>query len=293
MNFQNHGNERKTSANYHKGINKLRDKVFLIKGAGEKASAVAHCLYSSGLRNIVMTDIIPPRVERRGVSFCDALMDGEKAVCGVVSAKAKPSMESINRLWVEGKIAVLEDPESMTLQLVKPDILIDGVMAKRNTGTTIHDAPLVIALGPGFIAGKDCDFVVETNPMNPHLGRLFSEGQAEEHTGIPTPIMGLTTERLLRAPADGKVISIKTIGETVAKDETIGYVGSGQIKAQIPGCLWGLVRDGVIVKKGWKIGDIDPRGQKELCFEIADQAKAIAEGILKGLIIYSVEKNTK
>lgn len=264
----------------------LKSRVILIKGAGEKASAVAHYLYRAGLRKMVMTDLLPPRAERRAVSFCEALIDGEKEICGVTSTKAEPSMESINSLWAEGKIPVIADPESTTLQLVKPNIFIDGVMAKRNTGTTIQDAPLVIALGPGFTAEKDCHLVVETNPASSHLGRVVSEGQAEEDTGRPTSVMGLTTERLLKAPLEGRLVSIRSIGDEVAKDETVGYVNSMPVKAQVSGCVWGLVRDGIILRKGQKIGDIDPRGKRELCFKIAAQASTVAEGVLEGIRLF-------
>lgn len=262
----------------------LKSQIILIKGAGEKASAVAHYLYRTGLRKIVMTDLLPPRAERRGVAFCEAIVDGKKEVCGVISTKAEPSIESINHSWAEGKIPVIPDPESMTLQLVKPDIFIDGVMAKRNTGTTIQDAPLVIALGPGFVAGKDVHFVVETNPASRYLGRVILEGRADEDTGRPTSVMGFTAERLLKAPADGKLVSVKRIGDKVSRDETIAYVNSAPLHAQIPGCVWGLVRDGIILSKRQKIGDIDPRGKRELCFEITPEAKAIAAGVIEGII---------
>ena len=285
-NFRNKARKREAVAKWMKRHNGHRANVILIKGAGEKASAVAHRLHQYGFRKIVMTDLPAPLAERRTVSFCEALIDGRKEVCGVISQQAGPSIESINQLWAEGKIPVIADPESKILQLVKPDILIDGVMAKRNTGTTIKDAPLIIALGPGFVVGKDVHFVVETNPASSYLGRVISEGQAEEDTGIPTSVLGLTTERLLRAPAEGKLFSLKRIGDEVAKDETIGYINSSQVEAHVSGCVWGLVRDGIVLKKGQKIGDIDPRGKRELCFEIAAEARTIADGVLEGIVMF-------
>ncbi len=262
----------------------LKGHIILIKGAGEKASAVAHLLHQAGLRKIVMTDLPGPLAERRGVAFCQALIDGKKEVCGVMSKKAEPSMESIKRLWAEGKIPVIVDPESKILRVVKPDIFIDGVMAKRNTGTTIQDAPLVIALGPGLIAGKDCHLVVETNPASPSLGQVISGGQTEEDTGIPTPVLGLTMERLIRSPTGGHLFLLKGIGDDVTKGETIGYVRETPIRARISGIIWGLIRGGVMVKEGQKMGDIDPRGKRELCFRITPEAKTIAAGVLEGII---------
>jgi len=258
--------------------------VILIKGSGEKASAVAHRLHQSGFRKIVMTDLPVPFAERRSVSFCEALIDGQKEVCGVISRKAEPSMEAINRSWAEGKIPVIADPKAEIVRLVKPDILIDGVMAKRNRGTSIHDAPLVVALGPGFEAGKDVHLAVETNPASPCLGRVISEGRAEENTDIPTSVLGMTSERLIRAPANGSLRLLKGIGDAVRKDETIGFVDSCPVIANISGCIWGLVREHLKVKAGQKIGDIDPRGKRDFCFEIAAEARIIAEGLFQGII---------
>ena len=128
----------------------MKDKIILIKGAGEKASAVGHRLHQCGFRKIVMTDVPEPLAERRGVSFCEAIIEGRKRVCLVEAVRAEPSMQMIGRLWAEEKIPVLADPETRILGLLRPDVFIDGTMAKRNTGTSMNDAPLVIALGPGF-----------------------------------------------------------------------------------------------------------------------------------------------
>ncbi len=261
----------------------MENKTILIKGAGEKASAVAHHLFWSGFRKIVMTDLPVPTAERRGVSFSEALIDWRKEILGVVAERSDPSMDSITKRWAERKIPVISDPESMTLKRVKPDIFIDGVMAKRNTGTTLQNAPLVVALGPGFVAEKDCHFVVETNPASPFLGRVISEGEAERDTLKPTSVMGLTTERLLKAPVAGKLVSVKEIGEDVAEGETVAYVNWNGVKAKVSGCIWGLLHSGTPVKKGQKIGDIDPRGRRELCFEITAEARTIADGVLKGI----------
>jgi len=261
----------------------LEESVILIKGAGEKASAVAYSLYRAGMTRIVMTDLPVPRAERRAVSFCEALIDWRKEIHGVVAQRTDPSMEMILECWSEGKIPVVADPGRETLQLVKPDVFIDGLMAKHNTGTRIRDAALVIALGPGFLAGTDCHLVVETNPASSDLGRVMSVGEAEENTAVPVSVMGLTMERLIRAPAEGRLVSQKQIGDRVNKDDIIGYVNSSPIEAQIPGCIWGLVRDGVPVKKGQKVGDIDPRGRRELCFEITPESRSIADELVKGI----------
>jgi xanthine dehydrogenase accessory factor len=261
-------------------------KVILIKGAGEKASAVAHCLYRAGFPRIVMTDLPVPRAERRAVCFCEAIIDWRKEIQGVVAERAGPSIEMIDRCWAERKVPVVADPKTEILPLLKPDIFVDALMAKRNRGTTIRDAALVIALGPGFMASADCHFVIETNPGSPNLGRVISAGQADENTGMPTSVLGLGTERILRSPAEGRLVSLKGIGDRVERDEIIGYVASNPIMAPISGCIWGLVRDGIALKEGQKIGDIDPRGRRDLCFQISSEAGTIAENVLKAIDLY-------
>ncbi len=261
----------------------MEEKTVFVKGAGEKASAVAHRLYRAGFKKIVMTDLPVPMAERRGVSFSEALIDWRKEIMGVVAERTEPTMDSIMGKWAQRKISVIADPEATTLQLVKPDILIDGVMAKRNMGTTPQDAPMVLALGPGFKAGKDCHLVVETNPASLFLGRVISEGEAEDDTGTPTTVLGFTTERLLKAPVEGKLISIKEIGDPVEKDEPVAYVDWYRVNARVSGCVWGLLHTGVQVKKGQKVGDIDPRGRRKHCFEIAVEARTIADGVLEGI----------
>ena len=174
-----------------------RDLIILIKGAGEKASAVAHHLHQSGLKKIVMTDLPQPLAERRGVSFGEAILDGRKEVGGVISQRVAPHLSEIIEGWEKSQIPILADSETKILESLNPDVLIDAIMAKRNTGTAIGMAPLVIALGPGFTAGTDVHLIVETNPASPHLGRLISNGPAEEESGIPTEISGFTRRRLI------------------------------------------------------------------------------------------------
>lgn len=262
----------------------LKHAVILIKGAGEKASAVAHRLSQCGFRKIVMTERPFPMAERREVSFCEALFDGQKEVCSVLSRKAEISVEAVKQVWSCSQIALLEDPDMKILDLLSPDILIDAVMAKRNTGTTSRLAPLVIALGPGFSTPQDAHFVVETNPNSDLLGRLVSKGGAETDTGIPTLVSHLASERLIRAPSGGLLHCLKKIGDRAEKNEVIGYVGESPVVAAISGVIWGIVRNGAQVEAGRKIGDIDPRGKKDLCHRITPQARAIAGGVLEGIL---------
>ncbi len=264
----------------------LKDKVIFIKGAGEKASAVAHRLYRFGFNKIIMSEKSEPTAERRGVSFCEALIDLEKEVCSVVARRSDLSVDAVYNIWSEKKIAVVADPEIKISRLITPDILVDAVLAKKNTGTAIHSAQFVIALGPGFIAGKDAHLVIETNPNSSSLGSLITNGEAEKDTGIPASVLNLTKERIIRAPCNGILRSCIKIGDKVKKNEVIAHVNDHPLRANISGVIWGLVRDGLKVKAGQKIGDIDPKGKKKSCFEISPHASAIADGVLEGIVRY-------
>jgi xanthine dehydrogenase accessory factor len=263
---------------------RFSELMVLIKGAGEKASAVSHRLYRGGIRKIVMTDLRHPLAERRGVSFCEALQDGRKEIEGVAAQRTNPSLPEILREWSSGRIPIIEDPKTRILDLLKPDVLMDGIMAKKNTGTTLQSAPLVAALGPGFTVGVDAHQIIETNPASPFLGCLIRQGSAEPETGIPTPIQGLTLERLIVSPGEGILSSFKNIGDSVEQSEPIALVEDHLVLAPIPGVIWGLLRSGMRVKANQKIGDIDPRGERKFCFEITPQARSIAEGAWRGIL---------
>ncbi len=262
----------------------LKHKKIVIIGAGEKATAVAHGLFSKGFRKIIMTDLPLPRAERREVCFCEATFEKIKEVDGLTCEKAEPETGSINRIWAEGKIPLLIAPCDEFIKNMEPDIAIYALMAKKNTGTSNSLAPLIIALGPGFYAGRDAHYVIETNPGNPDLGKIIENGASDKQTGIPTEVMGITTERLLLSPDTGILQGIKDIGDPVQKGDVIGYVGDKKMEAPISGLIWGLIRTPADVKKGQKVGDIHPGTDRNVCFEITPQAKVIAEGVYMAIL---------
>ena len=262
---------------------KLTDLKVLIKGGGEQASGVAHRLFRSNFK-ICITEIPNPRAVRREVAFCEAVYEGENGVEGVV-AKRVGSQEEIFEVWKENKIPLLVDPQATVRDYLKPDILIDGTMAKTNLGLTkITDAPLVIALGPGFWAGRDAHLVIETNRGH-NLGRVITEGETEKFTGVPEVIGGFGIERVLRSPRAGRFISHKKIGDYVQEDEIVGEVDCLPVKVRIKGILRGLIRNGLDVRERQKLGDVDPRGVKESCYTISDKARAIGGGVLEGILM--------
>ena len=260
----------------------LDELVILVRGAGEMASGVAHRLHRSHFK-LCMTEISHPLAVRREVTFSEAIYEGEKEVEGV-RAKLISEPEEIESLWKQACIPILVDPDGKkTKSFLKPDVLIDAIMAKKNLGTQMNDAPLVIGLGPGFTVGKDIHIAVETN-RGQNLGRMILNGTAEPDTGIPGEVGGYTIERLLRTMKKGVFHPQKSIGERVNKGAVVAVVDDFPVIAKISGVMRGLFRDGVEVKKGMKVGDIDPRGKRELCFTISDKARAIGGGVLEAIL---------
>jgi xanthine dehydrogenase accessory factor len=260
----------------------MDELVVLVRGAGEIASGVAHRLHQSHFK-ICMTEIAHPLAVRREVAFSEAIYEGKKEVEGL-RAKCISRQEEIESVWKKGDIPILVDPDGKkTRNSLRPDVLVDAIMAKRNLGTQVNDAPLVIGLGPGFAAGKDVHIVIETNRGH-HLGKMILKGTAEPDTGVPGEIGGYTMERVLRTMKKGIFHPQKSIGDRVNKGSVVAVVDDFPVMAKISGVLRGLLREGVEVKKGMKVGDIDPRSKKESCFTISDKARAIGGGVLEAIL---------
>jgi len=260
---------------------RLSDIRVCVKGGGDIASGVAWRLHQCGLK-VFIAEIPQPMAVRRKVSFCEAVYDGHAVVEGVEGVLIQKA-DDVYSVWDRGKIPVLVDPECEAKHVIRPDVIVDAILAKKNIGTSIDDSPLVIALGPGFEAGRDAHFVVETNRGH-YLGRLLDTGSAEPDTGIPGSVQGITSDRVLRAPADGQWESKIDIGDPVRKADIIGSVAGVPAKALIDGVLRGMIRPDITVKTGYKIGDIDPRGKKEYCYSISEKALAVGGGVLEGIL---------
>ena len=229
-----------------------------------------------------MLEAPSPLAVRRQVSFSEAVFDGCMSVEGVEAVRIADDSELV-AVWESGKLAVRVDPNGESLTSCKPDVFIDATLAKRNLGTSIADAPLVIALGPGFTAGMDCHIVIESNRGH-DLGRIISYGMAQANTGIPGNTAGYTSERVLRAPVGGTFTTEKQIGDPVYKGEVIGIVGTAEVVSQLNGILRGLIRPGSAVRKGLKIGDVDPRGEAGYCNTISEKARALGGAVLEAIL---------
>ncbi len=256
-------------------------RTVIIKGAGDLASGVAHRLWRSGF-NLVMLELSRPLVVRRTVSFATAVYEASTVVESV-EARLCPTVEKAPELFKKRIIPVLIDPGSESLAFLQPKIIVDAIMAKKNLGTSITDAELVIALGPGFTAGKDVHAVIETRRGH-KLGCVIEHGSADADTGEPGEIAGYGMERLLRAPADGIFKPEKVIGETVMKGEKVALVDGKPVYAQVDGLVRGLLYSGLQVRKDMKIGDIDPRGDAVDCYSISDKARAVGGGVLEAIM---------
>jgi xanthine dehydrogenase accessory factor len=260
----------------------LNEITIAVKGAGEMASALAWRLYMANIKNILMLETDYPLAVRREVSFCEAVHEGEKEVEKVRAVRVQ-NPDEIKTCWQRDEIAVMVDPHWQILTEIQPEVIVDSVLAKKNLGTHINEAPLVVGLGPGFCAGKDVHLVIETNRGH-NLGRIVTSGEAEPNTGIPGAIGGFAEERVLRAPGDGNFLSVRNIGDTVIKNELLGSVSGVEARAGIDGVLRGLIRPNSNVSQGLKIGDIDPRGDVSYCFTISDKARAIGGSVLEAIL---------
>lgn len=258
----------------------------LIRGAGDLASGIALRLFHAKME-VVMTDLPRPTAIRRTVCFSQAILFGTMTVEDVTAAFAETSEAAVSILK-EKKIPVLADPEAACIAALRPDAVVDAILAKRNLGTKITDAPCVIGVGPGFTAGVDCHACVET--MRGHtLGRVITEGSPIPNTNIPGLIGGFAGERVLRAPADGIFRQRLEIGDMVEQNEIAGFVGTEPMRCQISGVLRGLLADGTPVHKGMKAGDVDPRGEVSYCQLVSDKALAIGGGVLEAILRFSEE----
>ncbi len=247
-------------------------------------SAVAHALVRSHLTQLCITEIAEPTAIRREVCFSEAVYDGEKTVEGVTARLAECPSE-LKVLWEDGIIPVVIDSDACIRKDLHPDVLVDAILAKRNLGTHADQAMLVVGLGPGFYAGRDVHAVIETNRGH-NLGRIILSGEAEQDTGKAASIGTIGDERVLRASEDGVLSNRLQIGDFVQAGESVGAVEGIAIESKISGVLRGLIRPGIKVTRGLKIGDVDPRGKKEHCYAISDKGRAVAGGVVQAILMH-------
>ena len=253
--------------------------IALVRGAGDVATAVALRLRKEGHR-VVCTELPRPTCLRRAVALAEAVYEGSWEVEGVRAVLAR-TPEEAEDILAAGEIPILA-PEGEALGVLKPDLLVDARMAKRNLGTRIEEAPLVIGLGPGFSAGVDCHAAVET--LNgPDLGRVYLSGSPLPPTHEPCRIGGVSSERVVRAPRAGAFWGFRRIGELVEAGTPVGGVAGEPLYAPCPGVVRGILRSGIEVRPGVKAVEIDPRIDRNVPFRVAERAWRIAGGVISAL----------
>lgn len=253
----------------------------LIRGAGDLATGIAWRLWQAQF-DIIMTDLPQPTCIRRTVAFSTALEQGQMQVEGV-TAVACGDMTEVERALQKRQVAVLPDPQLQYLGVLKPQVLVDAILAKRNLGTTMEQAPLVIGVGPGFCAGQDCHYVIETKRGH-HLGRVIESGPAAPNSGVPGNIAGYTSERILRAPCSGMFQPLRAIGDLVEQGETVATVDGQPVIAGVAGMVRGMLHEDLTVTPGFKCGDVDPRGTAAEFHTISDKARAVGGGVLEAIM---------
>lgn len=298
-----------------------KNLLIICRGAGDLATGIIHRLHRAGHRVIALETDYPAAI-RRQVSFCEAVYDGSAAVEGVTArlvpaltdaetdtetysgindtpaahvASEKWDRSAIEAVLEAGEVPLLIDPKGESIALLRPDVVVDAIIAKKNLGTTINMAPLVIGVGPGFTAGQDVHLVIES--MRGHnLARIITDGMAQPNTGVPGNIAGFTSERVIHAPAAGYIHDVRKIGDIVQKGDEIARIYPDKesydnalseyvpVNATITGIIRGLIREGYYFREGFKIADIDPR-ESELsnCFTISDKARSIAGSVLEAV----------
>lgn len=258
--------------------------LVLIRGAGDLATGIALRLFRSHLR-VVMTDLPQPTAIRRTVCFSQAILYESYTVEDVTAVHAR-TQQDVRRILSGRQIPVLADPQASCQTWLRPDVLVDAILAKKNLGTAITDAPLVIGVGPGFCAGRDCHAVVET--MRGHtLGRVIRQGEPLPNTNIPGLIGGFAGERVMRAPDDGIFHQLLDIGAHVQPGDIAGIVNGTPMRCTIAGVVRGILPEGTPVHTGMKSGDVDPRGKEEYCATASDKAIAIGGGVLQAILEYT------
>ena len=271
-------------------MEKIKDMITIVRGGGDIASGTIQKLYRSGFKVLIL-DIDKPSAIRRKVAFCEAVYDKISKVEDIVCKRCS-SITEIEQCWNKNEVPLVVDPDGEYIDLLKPDIVVDAILAKKNIGTKLNMAPIVIGLGPGFDAGVNCHVAIET--MRGHnLGRLIFNGPTMSNTGVPGIIKGVGKERVIYSPVAGIITNIKDIGDIVEKDEIIAMIDQIPIKANISGVLRGIIRNGYEVPKKFKIADIDPRKEEQQnCYTISDKARAIGGATLEA-ILYLINKLSK
>lgn len=263
-------------------------KMAVVRGAGDLATGVIQKLARSGFY-VLALEVEQPLTIRRSVALSQSVVLGETQVEDIRSERIGSLTECLEK-WQNNIVPILVDPKATCVHTLRPAVLVDAIIAKRNTGTHRSMAPITVALGPGFSAPEDVDAVIET--LRGHnLGKLITKGRALPDTKTPGNIGGKTIERVLHAPVAGSLCHIRSIGDYVQKGEPLFKVGEETVVSPLTGILRGLITDGIEVTKGLKVADVDPRNPDEVqCDTISDKARALGGAVLEACLYIARQK---
>lgn len=296
----------------------VTDQLVIVRGGGDIATGTVWALRRAGYPVLVLESDRPSAI-RRTVSLSEAVYEGSASVEDLTVQLAE-NLDQAQYLLFQDQLALMVDPEGRAIRdIIDTEekysewdtglttlegggrhlfltAVVDAVLAKKNLGTSRDMAPFVIALGPGFTAGVDCDVVIET--MRGHaLGRPVTEGSALPDTGIPGLIGGHDRDRVIHSPAEGVLHARAQIGDIVKEGQTVCVIeppdGGAPLEVQAPftGLLRGLIRDGYPVTEGFKIADVDPRqDERENCFTISDKARTIGGAVVQELTGFAARR---
>jgi xanthine dehydrogenase accessory factor len=249
----------------------------LIRGGGDLASGVALRLHHAGFK-VAITELAQPLAVRRAVSFSEAIYEGRWQVEDVIAQRVDSPAE-IPVVLKRNEIPVIVDPELSTVEQIECAAVVDARLTKQAVPYRLSPAPLIIGLGPGFTCGENCHAVIETQRGHT-LGRVYWIGSALADSGQPEG----DASRVLRAPCDGTLRSSARIGDHVEAGDIVADVDNVPIHAPFKGVLRGLIRPGLTVSKGIKVGDLDARDDSSLCFTISEKALAVGGGVLEAIL---------
>lgn len=258
-------------------MTQTRPPCCLVRGIGDVGSAIAHRLRGAG-HHVAIHDSPTPTVHRRGMAFADAVFDGSAILDGR-EAQRIDTVADIPRALAGAAIPVHVGPFDILLAAAAWDVLVDARLRKRSTPEDQRgQARLAIGLGPGFVAGANCDVAIETSWEN--LGQVIANGGTAALAGEPRSILGQARERLVYAPVAGVFVTSRCIGDLVRTGEPIAAIGDRTLAAPLDGAIRGLTRSGVAVEPGTKVIEIDPRGRAGRWSGLGERPARIAAAVL-------------
>ncbi|NLC64007.1 MAG: EF2563 family selenium-dependent molybdenum hydroxylase system protein [Thermoanaerobacterales bacterium] len=261
--------------------------IAIVRGGGDLATGIIYRLWKVGFK-VLCLEVEKPLVIRRTVSAAQAIYEGSYTIEDMC-VKHIDTVSQFTESQCKDPCIII-DPQGKSIPKLRPEIVIDAIMAKNNIGTHIKMADIVVGAGPGFYAGKDVHAVVETKRGH-YLGRVIYDGCAMPNSGIPGIIMGYGKERVIYATSEGPFVPEKQIGDHVEADDIIGSIGEVKLRAPISGVIRGLIHESIYITKGLKMADIDPRGERDHCFTISDKALSVGGGVLEAVFCLAKDRN--